>query len=70
MQFENTLDFAKKMDHEDPIASMRKQFHIPKHSDDNDEIYLCGNSLGLQPKKTEDYLQYELTQWQKYGVKG
>ena len=70
MQFENTLAFAEKLDQQDPIASMRDEFHIPKHSDGNDEIYLCGNSLGLQPKKTESYLQYELSQWQKYGVKG
>ena len=58
------------MDQEDPVATMRDKFHIPKHADGSDEIYLCGNSLGLQPKKTESYLNYELAQWQKYGVKG
>lgn len=70
MQFEKTFEFAQKLDRQDPLKSMREEFHIPKHSDGNDEIYLCGNSLGLQPKRTQAYLDYELTQWQKYGVKG
>ncbi|WP_196140119.1 kynureninase [Aliikangiella sp. G2MR2-5] len=70
LQFKNSPEFARKMDKQDPIGAMRTQFHIPKHSDGSDEIYLCGNSLGLQPKKTEEYLAFELSQWQKYGVKG
>ena len=70
MQFENTIEFAQQMDQQDPLKAMRNEFHIPKHNDGNDEIYLCGNSLGLQPKRTQEYLNYELSQWQKYGVKG
>lgn len=70
MQFENTNEFAQKLDQQDPLKAMRDEFHIPKHSEIRDEIYLCGNSLGLQPKRTRDYLDYELSQWQKYGVKG
>lgn len=37
---------------------------------DAEAIYLCGNSLGLQPRKTEDYVLEELRAWQKYGVQG
>ncbi|MCO7227340.1 kynureninase [Pleionea sp. CnH1-48] len=70
MTFENSLAYAKKMDTNDPLAPMREQFHIPKHSNGEDEIYLCGNSLGLQPSRTQEYLNYELSQWQKLGVKG
>jgi len=65
-----TLEYAKKLDSQDPIAHMRDAFHIPKQANGEDEIYLCGNSLGLQPKCTSDYLNYELSQWQKLGVKG
>ncbi len=65
-----TLEYAQKLDNLDPIAPMRNEFHIPKQDNGDDEIYLCGNSLGLQPKKTSSYLNYELTQWQKLGVKG
>ncbi len=65
-----TLEYAQQLDAQDPIAHMRDEFHIPKQANGEDEIYLCGNSLGLQPKRTAEYLNYELTQWQKLGVKG
>jgi kynureninase len=65
-----TIEYAKKLDKQDTIAHMRDEFHIPKQDNGEDEIYLCGNSLGLQPKKTAEYLNYELSQWQKLGVKG
>ena len=31
---------------------------------------MCGNSLGLQPKQTETYLQQELKDWKNLGVEG
>ena len=65
-----SIQYAQKLDGLDPIAHMRKEFHIPKQENGEDEIYLCGNSLGLQPKITAQYLNYELKQWQKLGVKG
>lgn len=65
-----SLSYAKELDRQDPLAPMRDEFHIPKQVNGDDEIYLCGNSLGLQPKKTSEYLNHELTQWQKLGVKG
>lgn len=71
MQFEDSLAFAKNLDRQDSLAHMREAFHIPqiKNSDQN-EIYFCGNSLGLQPKLTSKYLSDELTKWQTLGVKG
>ena len=65
-----TLEYAQQLDADDPIAHMRDEFYIPKQDNGDNEIYLCGNSLGLQPKKTSEYLNYELSQWQKLGVKG
>ncbi|KAF2687196.1 kynureninase [Lentithecium fluviatile CBS 122367] len=39
--------------------------------DDADEsIYLCGNSLGLQPRRTRDYVQRYLDTWASKGVFG
>ena len=67
--FENSLDFAKKMDQNDPLKNNRDLFHIPKHND-QDCIYFTGNSLGLQPKKTKEYILEELEDWAKYGVEG
>lgn len=68
--FQNTLEYAKQQDAEDPLASFRNKFHIPKNSAGEDLIYLCGNSLGLQPKTTSEYIQAELTDWANLGVEG
>lgn len=67
--FENSLDFAKKIDQNDPLRNYRDLFHIPKHNN-QDCIYFTGNSLGLQPKKTKEYILEELEDWAKYGVEG
>lgn len=70
LTFETSQEFAQKMDEQDPLRSYREQFFMPKHTDGNDILYFCGNSLGLQPKKVEAYLQQELSDWKKYGVEG
>src|SRR5215216_6717606 len=44
--FSISLDFAKQLDQQDPLASYREQFV----SNDPDLIYLDGNSLGRLPK--------------------
>ena len=31
---------------------------------------MCGNSLGLQPKQTKDFIKQELDDWAKLGVEG
>lgn len=59
---------AAELDRADPIAPFRQKFHLPQH-DGRDEIYLCGNSLGLQPRDTARYVQEELEDWQRLGVK-
>jgi len=47
----------------------RNLFHIPKVNG-QDSIYLCGNSLGLQPKKVKEYVNEELEDWATLGVEG
>lgn len=69
MNFENTAEFARQLDEQDPLHSFRNQFLIPRHQD-NDIIYLCGNSLGLQPKLSEQYITEQLKIWQHYAVEG
>ncbi|MDQ7051232.1 MAG: kynureninase [Enterobacterales bacterium] len=70
MNYQNTLEFAQQQDQLDPLAAIRKQFAIPKQTDGKDEIYLCGNSLGLQPRLAAEYVKRELEQWATHGVKG
>jgi kynureninase len=61
--------FAAELDRADPLKAYRARFHIPQH-EGRDEIYLCGNSLGLQPRDTQRYVQEELEDWQRFAVKG
>ena len=68
--FQNSLEYAKKQDAEDVLASFRNKFHIPKNSSHEELIYLCGNSLGLQPKITSEYIKEELDDWANLGVEG
>lgn len=70
MNFKNDLAFAKQLDTIDPLGHYREKFHIPKDKNGNDLIYLCGNSLGLQPKQTQSFIQQELDDWAKLGVEG
>lgn len=69
ISFENTLDFAKKMDQQDPLKEYRNRFHFPDFHEKKIR-YFTGNSLGLQPKSTKQYIQEELDDWAKYGVEG
>ncbi len=69
MKFENTLQFAKRADREDALRSFRGKFLIPK-VDGKTSIYFCGNSLGLQPKSTKQFLTQELDDWAALGVEG
>lgn len=69
MQFDNTLAFAQKMDSNDPLKHYRNQFLFPNFHEKK-VLYFTGNSLGLQPKSTQSYLQKELDAWAKYGVEG
>ncbi|MEZ5057471.1 MAG: hypothetical protein R2879_10610 [Saprospiraceae bacterium] len=64
-----SLDQAKKMDQEDPLHKWRNEFYFPQHNG-KDTIYLCGNSLGLQPKGVKAALDFELDHWKNYGVEG
>lgn len=69
MQFENSLAFARRMDKNDPLRSFRKEFYIPRVNG-KDSIYLCGNSLGLQPRAVEKHIMTEIEDWRRYGVEG
>ena len=66
---ENTLAFAREQDENDDLKRLRQEFLIPQHID-KDAIYFLGNSLGLQPKRTNEYIQQVLQQWENFGVEG
>lgn len=70
MTYQNTLAYAQQQDTEDKLSYLREQFHIPKDKNGNDWLYFTGNSLGLQPKNTQKYIQQELDDWANFGVEG
>lgn len=69
MTYENTLDFARRQDAEDPLRQFREQFLFPQHNG-SDVRYFCGNSLGLQPVGVRASLEQELHDWEQLGVEG
>ncbi len=68
--YENSLAYARNCDNQDPLRHFREQFHMPKDASGEELVYFCGNSLGLQPKRTEQYLKSELEDWASLGVEG
>jgi kynureninase len=69
MRFDFSLDFARKMDADDPIRELRSEFVFPQHKGES-VVYLTGNSLGLMPKSVRTYLDEEMEDWGTHGVEG
>lgn len=69
MTFENNLAFAQSMDAQDPLKEMRNEYLFPQQNG-KPFIYLCGNSLGLQPKLAKEVLNLQLNNWQNLAVEG
>lgn len=68
-EFVNSLEAAQAMDAADTLRSYRDRFYIPTFHEKSVR-YFTGNSLGLQPKSTREYIQQELDDWAKWGVEG
>lgn len=51
---DTTTAVAGALDRQDPLARFRDEFILPEGS-----IYLCGNSLGPQPRTTTRYMHVE-----------
>ena len=56
----------EKLDKNDELKLLREQFHFPE----SNPIYLCGHSLGLQPKNAYSYVKTELDSWKNFAVEG
>lgn len=64
----NLESFAVEQDQRDPLRGFRGEFHIPRHTDGSEQIYLAGNSLGLQPKRAGEIVNQELADWKNLAV--
>ena len=70
MNYKDTANFASELDAKDDLRSYRNEFHIPLQKNGDPHVYMCGNSLGLQPKRTKQFLNQELDDWATFGVEG
>ncbi|MFI2743909.1 kynureninase [Zhouia sp. PK063] len=69
MQFKNTRAFAQQLDHQDELSKYKDEFHFPKVNNKK-VIYFTGNSLGLQPKRTQNYVSEVMNDWANLAVEG
>jgi kynureninase len=63
------LQYATTLDSEDALSHYREQFYIP-YLNNKPAIYFLGNSLGLQPKTTQDEVLKIMETWANFGVEG
>ncbi len=49
MNYEPTLEFARRLDEADPLRAFRERFALPRDARRAPLVYLCGHSLGLMP---------------------
>ncbi|HVW94928.1 MAG TPA: kynureninase [Mucilaginibacter sp.] len=69
MDYQNTVEFAEQMDQQDPLREFQLRFLPPQH-EGRDAIYLCGNSLGLQPDTARQYINEQFDRWQNLAIEG
>lgn len=69
MEFKNSLVFAQQLDAIDPLRKYRNEFHFPKVKG-KDVIYFTGNSLGLQPKRSQKFVDDIMKDWKDLAVEG
>lgn len=67
--FEASLAWAQAQDAADPLRAFRDEFLIPNHTS-GEQVYLCGNSLGLQPRGVRDAVNAEMDYWGSLAVEG
>lgn len=70
MNFRTDRSYAEELDRADPLSACRDRFHVPRRENGEEEIYFCGNSLGLQPKSARGYVEEVLDDWARRGVRG
>ena len=69
MEFKNTEEFARRLDAQDPLKEYRDAFHFPR-VDGREVIYFTGNSLGLQPRRAQAFVDEIMRDWKELAVEG
>jgi kynureninase len=69
MAHENSFEYAQACDEKDKLKNFRENFYIPLLNG-KPAIYFLGNSLGLQPKNTQNEVLGIMENWANFGVEG
>ncbi|MFZ0501047.1 MAG: kynureninase [Steroidobacteraceae bacterium] len=70
MNYEPTLEFARRLDETDPLRTFRDRFALPHDARGGPVVYLCGHSLGLMPLAARGLVLEELDDWAQLAVLG
>lgn len=68
--FQDSADYARQLDAADALAGFRDCFAIPSTAEGRDQLYFCGNSLGLMPVTAEQAVQEVIEDWRSKAVAG
>jgi kynureninase len=61
-EFNTSKELAVALNQADALHDFKNRFYFPQHQN-QDAIYFCGNSLGLQPKTFEAAFKQEMEDW-------
>lgn len=61
-------EYARRLDADDPLAVLRGEFCLPRRPDGSPAVYLCGHSLGLEPRAARQLVDEELEDWATLAV--
>jgi len=65
-----TLESARARDEADELRPFREKFAIPTNARGQQQLYLCGHSLGLMPLAARQLVDQELDDWARLAVLG
>jgi kynureninase len=63
-------EHAQALDAADPLRDWRGRFELPSGEDGAPLVYLCGHSLGAQPKLAQRYVAECMEDWRTLAVEG
>ncbi len=69
MPHQYSLTYAQELDSMDKLSPFREQFYAP-YLRGKRATYFLGNSLGLQPKNTQEEILKIMDGWANFGVEG
>lgn len=63
-------EHAAVLDARDELRGWRERFELPRGRDGASLVYLCGHSLGAQPKLAQRYVDECMADWRALAVEG